>query len=157
MTFTGSPLSSTQYAAQIAAMAEAADINAPMRYAYSKWTCAEAGVGEVNLFKLPAGRIRFYPDLSWGILGDTGQTNCNLSIGHRAYTNEDGTAVAEDDNEWLDDFDIGGGAHDADMDTIILVPTMMNSQEGIIVFVTFDTADIDLASVMELWFAYTHA
>jgi len=156
MTFTGAPLSSTQYAAQIAEMAEVAD-NAPIRYAYGKWTCAEAGVGEVNMFKLPAGRIRFYPDLSWLIMGDTAQANCDLHVGHRAYVNEDGTAVTEDENEWLDEFDIGGGAHDADLDTIITSPTLMNSQDGIIVYVMFDTANVDLASVLELWFAYTHA
>jgi len=156
MTFTGSPLSSTQYAAQIGAMAEAADINSPMRYCYGKFTCTEAGVGEINIFKLPPGRIRFYPDLSWLISSDM-SANANLSIGHRAYVNEDGTAVAEDDNEWLDDADSGGGALDQDLDDIILVPTLMNSQEGIIVFVTIDTGDMDLTDTIEIWFAYTYA
>jgi len=156
MTFTGSPLSSTQYAAQIAAKAEAADINSPMRYAYGKYTCAEAGVGEINMFTLPAGRIRLYPDLCWLISSDM-SANANLSIGHRAYVNEDGTVVAEDDNEWLDDADSGGGALDHDLDDIILVPTLMNSQAGITVFVTLDSGDVDLTDTIEIWFAYTHA
>jgi len=157
MTFTGSPLSSTQYALQVGAKAEVADIHAPIRYAYGTWTAAAAGVGEVNMFKLPAGRIRFFPDLSWLIIGDTGQATCNLSIGHRAYVNEDGTAVAEDFDEWALNLDVGGSALDQDVDSIVTSPTLMNSQDGIVVFVTFDTADIDAASVMHLWFAYTHA
>ena len=156
MTFTGSPLSSTQYAAQIAAMAEAADINSPMRFAYGKYTCAEAGVGEINMFKLPAGRIRFYPDLSWLISSDM-SANADLHIGHRAYVNEDGTVVAEDDNEWANDLDAGGGALDQDVDSVVTSPTLYNSQDGIIVYITLDTGDIDLTDTIELWFAYTHA
>jgi len=156
MTFTGAPLSSTQYAAQIGAKAEPADINSPMRYIYGKWTCTEAGVGEINMFKLPAGRIRFYPDLSWLISSDMTAT-ANLSIGHRAYVNEDGTVVALDENEWLSAADSGGGALDQNLDDIITSPTLMNSQDGIVVYVTIDTADCDLTDTIEVWFAYTHA
>jgi len=156
MTFTGDPLSSTQYAAEIAGMKEVAD-DSPIRYAYGTWTCAEAGVGEVNMFKLPAGRIRIYPELCWLVIGDTAQATCDLHIGHRAYVNEDGTTVSEDDNEWANNLDTGGGALDQNLDDVVTAPTLMNSQDGIIVYVMFDTANVDLASVLHLWFAYTHA
>ncbi len=130
---------------------------AKVRCAYAKYTAVAAGTGIAELLTLPAGRIIIHNHLSRMVGSDDGQTNANVSIGHAAYTQQDGTAVILDIDEWVNDADYGGGVTDIVFD--ILLPTIpfgeYNSRDGIVVTMTVDTADMDLGGVVELLIYYT--
>ena len=114
---------------------------------------AGAGTGEINLGKLPAGTIRIIPDLCRIITSQFG-ANADLHIGHRAYTQEDGTVIAEDDNEWLDNADAGGGALDTVLTDGGTTANQYNSKEGIEVFAMVDTGNIEDTDTIRLIIAY---
>lgn len=136
-----------------------------LKLASAVYTVATAGTGTVSLLKLPAGRIRVWPYLSIFSYGDTGQATADLDIGHAAYTNEDGTAVAADVDEFVASSDLGGSAADSNMGVVTeggvyLTSAQhfveLNSQEGIVVTASVDTADADIGTVLNVTVAYTH-
>src|SRR5687768_3105179 len=51
--------------------------------------------GEINLVKLPPGRLTVLPDLSWIVTSSFG-ANAELSVGYREYRQEDGVLVEAD-------------------------------------------------------------
>lgn len=99
--FTGTPASAEPHASQNSdnhADAYLTDLTVhltPFSYTHA----AGAGTGEINLCTLPAGHIRVLPQLSRYSSDDMG-ASAVASIGHRAYTQADGTVVAEDVDEW---------------------------------------------------------
>lgn len=111
--FTGTPASGTTYALQIgnpSLKPEPADMWGVLRLAYFNYThAAGAGTGEVNLCKLPSGSVRVLTHLS-RYLTSQYAASADLHLGFRAYTEPDGDVVAEDDNAYADNVDVGGGA-----------------------------------------------
>ena len=154
--FTGSPLDSTYLTNQEAANRDNLKRNDPQNLKVWHPTvythAAGAGTGEINLGKLPAGEITVYPDLC-RVISSQFAASADLHIGHRAYTQPDGTAVAEDDNEWLDNGDAGGGALDTAF-TAITGPTVYDSQAGIEVYAMVDTGNIEDGDTIEIVFVY---
>lgn len=131
---------------------------APLKISYSKFTCTTAGTGTIKMVRLPAGHIRVHPGLSYYSASAMTAT-ADLHIGFAAYNNQDGTAVAADDNYFADNVDIGGGA-----DTWLVfplptgvAPVEFDSRDGIDIEVLIDTANCDLNDTIELWIAYQHA
>jgi len=140
MAFTGSPVDSVQRALGLANKTEPRDA-AKLYCRYANYThAAGAGTGEINMFTLPPGRIRIYPDLCRYMASANGAA-AMLHIGHRAYADESGTAVAEDDNEWLDNLDITS-AVDAAWGDGATTLNQYESQSGIVVFITIDAQDL---------------
>src|SRR3990172_9848375 len=111
--FTGTPVKSVQYTDQTnSAEKVAPNIIGKVHIArFSYVHSAGAGTGEVNLIELPAGKITIYPDLS-RIVTTAFAATADLHLGYRAYTDSAGVAVVADDNAFLDNADVGGGALD---------------------------------------------
>lgn len=154
--FTGSPTSSVQHAAQQrgGGNVEARD-SAVLRFMFFNYThTAGAGTGEVNLCTLPAGRIRIFGDYS-RVRSSAMVATADLHIGHRAYTDEAGTAVAEDDNEWADNLD-AGAAIDVALGDGGTTLSQYESRDGITVYAMVDTANIEDTDTIDGWIAYTH-
>jgi|TARA_Y100000296_G_scaffold53220_1_gene60956 hypothetical protein len=158
--FTGTPTSSVQHALQsggTSGNANVSDVGARLRIAFFEYTHTAtegSGTGEVNLCVLPYGRIRVYGDLS-RIVASAMATDADLHIGHRAYTNLAGTAVAEDDNAFSDNLDAASA-----IDAALALPAEgfleMNSQAGITVFAMIDTGNIEATDTIKGWIAYTN-
>lgn len=156
MAFTGSPTGSLQYDANREAVKSEPQDRSQMRYAYYDYThSAGAGVGEINLCDLPPGKIKVYPTLSRFVASAMVAT-ADAHVGHRAYTQPDETVVAEDNNEWLDNVDVGGGAVDIAY-ALPAVPTNYNSVGGVTVYCEIDTANIEDTDTITGWVAYTQA
>jgi len=148
--FTGTPTSSAQYTSQAGA------IGGPIwnvglkakPFTYTHLAAAGAGTGEVNLLRLPPGRLTIFSQLS-RIEATQMVATADLHLGFRAYTEPDGDAVAEDDNAFLDNADAGGGA----ISSVFLLPavtaaagpgiTQINSRNGFILYAMVDTANIE--------------
>lgn len=146
---------SVQYAANRTAVKSEPQDRSQMRYAYYDYTHAGgAGTHDINLCDLPPGKIKVYPDLC-NVTSSAMVATANLSVGHRAYTQPDETAVAEDPNEWLDQADAGSAIDSAYL--LPVVPTNYNSVGGIVVFATIDTANIEDTDTITGWVAYTQA
>lgn len=152
--FTGTPVDSTERTAQKSSKKNEAYNEAKMNYARFSYThAAGAGTGEINLVKLPAGEIMIYPSLS-RINSSQFATNADLHLGHRAYVQKDGTAVVEDDNEFLDNADAGGGAIGSAF-LLPASPTVYDTKEGLEVYAMVDTANIEDGDTIDGWVAYT--
>jgi len=119
----------------------------PLQFMYGKFTSTAAGAGTVTMFTLPAGRILLHLDLC-RVYAEQGVSTADLDIGHGAYTNQDGTAVAADVDEWVASADVGAGIIDvtftgtAGVKATVLVDEL-NSKEGIPLTMTVDTANWD--------------
>jgi hypothetical protein len=84
----------TQYTLQL--QQRAAEKHGTLKIA--KFTYTHSGTsepGEINLIKLPAGRVVVLPDLSY-LNTSTFGVGAELSVGVRAYRQEDGELVEED-------------------------------------------------------------
>jgi len=159
--FTGTPLDSTYQSNQEASNRDNNKRNDPQHLkvwhppVYTHASAAGAGTGEINLGTLPPGEITIYPDLCRLITSQFG-ASADIHLGHRAYTQPDGTAVVEDDNEWVDNGDAGGGAIDAAF-LLPTSPTVYDSQAGIEVFAMIDAGDIEVGDTIEVVFVYSQA
>lgn len=156
--FTGSPTATDQYTAQSAPYTKGAAAKTKKVMpsgVYTHLAAAGAGTGEINLLKLPAGKIRVY---CAGSLVNASQyaANADLHIGYRAYTGSDGVAVAEDDNAFLDNADVGGGALAADPFTLPAAGYKdFDSQDGVIIFAMIDTGNIETDDTLEVDVEYS--
>lgn len=157
--FTGSPLDTTYLTNQEATNRDNNKRNDPQAlkvHVFPTYThAAGAGTGEINLGLLPPGEITIYPDLC-RLIASQFATSADLHIGHRAYTQPDGTAVVEDDNEWADNVDVAGGAIDAAF-TLPAAPTVYDSQKGIEVYAMVDTGNIEDGDTIQVIFVYSQA
>lgn len=141
---------SVQYAAQILGNAKSADVSAKLRAAFfsKTYTAAEQGTtGEMNIVKLPAGKIRVFPDLSRVFVPD-GASGMTIDVGNRKYIGQDGVEVIEDDNSLHDNGACGSG----DLDAALALPAVgyieFDSQDGVIIYASFDTAGPDGADTL---------
>ena len=131
----------------------------PLQFYYGKFTSTAAGQGTVNMFTLPAGRILLHLDLC-RIYAEQGVSTADLDIGHGAYVNQDGTAVAANVDEWIASADIGTAIQGVTfkgtggVKTTVLVDEL-NSQEGIPVTMTVDTANWDADDYCEVLIYYS--
>ena len=121
---------------------------------YTHSTGADTDV-EVELIRLPPGRVRIYSQLS---RLETSQfvATADFSLGTRAFTQEDGTDVAEDPVRFANQLDVGGAA----LDQVWPLPTgigltELNSQGGIIVFALVETANIEDTDTIRVYCAYS--
>jgi len=158
--FTGTPSSSVQHALQSGGTggnANVSDVGARLRIAFFEYTHTAtegAGTGAVNLVVLPYGRIRIYADLS-RIVTSAMVTLADVHLGYRAYTQIDGTAVVEDDNAFGDNVN-GGSAIDEAFSLPAEGFLEMDSQGGITIFATIDTANIEADDTIKGWVAFTN-
>jgi len=154
--FTGTPVKSNEYTLQTDGKVHVRDYS-DLKIAYFSYThSAGAGDGEVDLVQLPAGRVRIFPDLC-RIVSTQFASNADLHLGYRAYTDEAGTAVAEDDNAFLDNGDAGGGAIDAAWTLPAGGSAVYDTQGGLRVFAKIDTGNIEDTDTIDGWVAYVHA
>ena len=113
---------------------------------------AGAGTGEVNLIRLPAGKYRILSDLSL-IVSSAMVTAADLHIGHRAYTQPDGTAVAEDDNALADNLDAGSA-----IDQSLPLPAggelVIDSRDDLVFYAMVDTANIEDTDTISGYIVY---
>ena len=145
------------YASQISATvagAEATVAGAGLQVANFTYTQVAAGQDDFSLVTLPAGKVRVYPTLSYISIPDM-TASADFHLGHRAYTQSDGTAVAEDDNEWMDNVDSGGGAVAALWSGVTgfvsatILANEYDTVEGLTIFGMVDTANMDASDVLQ--------
>jgi hypothetical protein len=153
MAFAGSPTSSDQFPAN-PSRPFGGETQGEVRIARFSYThTAGNGTGEVNLVKLPPGRICIYSDLSHLITSQMA-ANADVHLGYRAHRKEDGTPVAEDDNALTNDLDTAGG-----VDNILDLPASgmleLESQEGVTIYMMVDTGNLLNGNVIRGWIAYT--
>ena len=155
--FTGTPLNSDLYARQIGTLkADAIEVEGSLQsadYLYTHGATPGNGTGEVNLFRLPAGHIRVYPDLGRLVTTQTGASS-TIDVGHRAYVDWLGVTQVEDDNSLHDNGASGSGA----LDVALALPAAgyidYNSRDGIDVFFSIDSGDIELNDTVYLHVVY---
>jgi hypothetical protein len=151
--FSGSPTSSNQYPAS-PSRASGGETQGEVRMARFSYTHAAGnGTGEINLVKLPPGRLCIYCHLSRIVTPVMG-ANSDLHLGYRAHRTEAGVAVPQDDNAFLNDQDSAGGVHES-----FLLPASgsleLDSQEGITVYAMVDTGNILTGNTITGWIMYS--
>jgi len=158
MAFTGSPVNATIYQNQVdgdGTKNVTADVTGKMRIARFSYThAAGAGVGEINLVKLPPGKTRVLTDLC-RLVTTQFASNADLHIGHRAYTNLAGTAVAEDDDVFGANIDAGGGAIDAAFTLPAGGIKEFDSRGEVGIYAMVDTGNIEDDDTINGYIVYT--
>jgi hypothetical protein len=156
MAFTGSPAESDQRA--MAVVGPQFHVKDGWFVTHGKWTHTAsqgAGVGEINIVTLPAGKKLIDTDRSWVRTSGVAFVEASdLHIGFRAYNKPDTNtalqAVAQDDNYFADDRDVGG----APLDESFTLPggeVEIDSDGLFHLYVMIDTADISEGSIIEVW------
>ena len=102
-----------------------------------------AGTGEVELYRLPAGKIRLVTALcNWQ--ASQFAALAVLSLGFREYTESDGDVIAEDSNAFVDVADVAAGAT---VKTYFALPAAgyldLDSVAGIKVYATIGSGNIE--------------
>jgi hypothetical protein len=155
LAFTGSPTSSLQYAAQNSPLRPfGGETQGEVRLARFSYThAAGSGTGEINLVKLPPGRLCINSVLSHIFTTAMG-VNADVHLGYRAHRKEDGTPVEQDDNAFLNDLDTAGG-----IDTSFGLPVNgvleLDSQQGVTIYSMIDNGNIDNGDTITGWIMYS--
>lgn len=156
------PLASAQGAAESTQDRKAGIYDTGLRMAYGKFTATVAGTSPAALhlmFTLPPGRILLYKHLSY-VSATAGVATANLSVGHGAYVNQDGTAVPANSDLWVDAVDVGGGtinilfSASTAVAAGVLAAAEYNSKSGIPVVIDIDTEDISIGDTVEVGICY---
>ncbi len=144
---------------------EALNTSGNLHVMHDTYTAAAAagstgGALYIDFPRLLAGKVVIYPHLSY-LRSDDMSANADLHLGHRAYTDSTQTVIPEDDNEWLDNVDSGGGAIAAAISAVtgFVAGTQgfeYDAQGGLRIFITIDTGDMDAGDVIELMIVYSH-
>lgn len=112
---------------------------------------------EFNLFTLPPGKLIILPRLS-EIITTAFEATADLHLGYRSYRDENGLLVAEDDNAFMDNVDVGGGAlagvWASITGAVVTTPYTIETVSGLTLFVMIDTADIENADTLSVTCAY---
>jgi hypothetical protein len=111
-----------------------------------------AAAGDISLLRLPPGNLRIRNDLSV-IVCPVGTATSDLDIGVAAFTKADGSAQAAQPIALADSLDVGGGA----INQTLPLPAgglVVNSQNGVVVVCSFDTADSPAAGTLILKLVY---
>jgi hypothetical protein len=155
LAFTGSPASSLQYAALTSpSRPSGGETQGEVHMARFNYTHTAAnGTGEINLVKLPPGRLCIYCDLSRIVTSQMG-VNADLHLGYRAHRTEAGVAVEQDDNALLDNHDTSAGVHES-----FHLPASgsleLESQEGVTIYAMIDTGNILNGNTITGWIMYS--
>lgn len=147
--FTGSPAAAEPYASQYGAYkANKKDVALQLRATPFSYThVAGAGTGEVNLFTIPAGKIRIFPQLSRISMSQMVAT-ADFHLGHRQYHTDDGTLVPQDDDEFIANADVGGGViaettWSAVPGATLTTDMEYDTRDGFTVYAMIDTANME--------------
>ena len=137
---------------QLSASKVPAHDDSEMKYLYFSYTHSSgAGTGEVSLGNLPSGKIRVYPELS-RCTTSAFAAGSDIHLGHTGYTEPGGTAVAADDNAWVDNGDAATGGN---MTFVTGEPIEYNSESGIAVEAMIDTGNIEDTDTIAGYLCYT--
>lgn len=134
-----------QYTASPMQMVKPTDWGANLRVSYGKLTFTAAGfttaaAGDIQLVRMPAGRLRILPDLC-RVICPIGTATSDLDVGYGAHLDQDGATVSADGAAFVDSADVGGAAIDAAFDAATEVGLEFYSQDGFDIVASFDTAD----------------
>lgn len=123
-----------------------------VRSSVAKYTPTVAAQGTAQVIRLPAGKIRVFPDLS-RMASPAGAAGATLSVGYESYTRADGTVVAADPVAFANAVVIT-----AAVDQALPLPTApyldLDSQDGVTIFITIATANGPAAGDINLVFVY---
>lgn len=149
------------YSASPRAMVSARDWGSKLRSSYSKLTFTAAGftsaaAGDIQLIRMPAGKVRIHRGLSW-VKCPIGTGTSDLDIGIGAYKGNDGVTVVLAGAALAGSLDVGGAAlaqnfitgSDALVDFI-----EVESQDGFDIVCSFDTANSPAAGDLLVGVAY---
>jgi len=134
------------------------DWNSKLRTSYAKLTFTAAGfttasLGDITLMRLPAGKVRVISDLC-RLICPAGTATADLDIGWAAHTDPAGAAVAADEDGLAASLDVGGGA----LDQTLPLPAggfkEFESQDGVDIVCSFDTANSPASGDMVLSIVY---
>ena len=112
-----------------------------------------AAAGDISLMRLPAGNIRIRTDLS-RLICPVGTVTADLDVGLAAFTKADGTTQTLQGILFADSLDVGGGALDQTLPLPASGSVLVNSQSGVVVVCSFDTANSPAAGTLTLKLAY---
>jgi len=112
-----------------------------------------AAAGDLQLLRLPGGRIRIRTDLS-RIVCPIGTATSDLDIGLSAYTKPDGSAQVAQPIVFADSLDVGGGAINQNLPLPAGGNLVVDSIGGADVVCSFDTANSPAAGVLILTIIY---
>lgn len=151
--FTGSPTGSTQYNQDTGVTQGGVTYLENLhlrRFTYTH--AAGAGTGEINLVRIPAGRVDIHSIFS---RRESTQfaASADLHLGYRSYTEPDGDVIAADDNAFGDNEDAGGGALTAAAWTLPtgLGVTEINSRTGLTIYAMVDSGNIEDTDTINGW------
>ena len=156
MAFTGSPVDSVQRGYQRGATKIDAHDWGRLQYAFFDYThAAGAGVGEINLVKLPAGKIRVLTDLCRIVTSDM-EAGAQMQVGYRAYADPEAAtqAVVEDDNYFQEASAVGVGARDETLLIPAIGHPVFNTRFGLEIFVQITDGDIADADTITGYIVY---
>lgn len=127
-----------------------------LRVAYFRFT--QSGAGDANstaeLVHLPAGKIRVLGNLST-IYFDAFGAARTLDVGYRAHTNEDGTAVAEDEDFFATAVDVSAaGSAVLDEAGSAARAALLDSTEGVDIYAKVEGGTIPDTTVLEGFIVY---
>lgn len=124
-----------------------AEWNGTLKSSIGSLTFTVAGQGTAKMITLPAGKKIVFPDLCRFVC-PAGTATADAHVGHSAYVTPAGASVAADDNAFLDNSDIGGGA----VDTAFVLPAVgyyiIDSKGPVDIEVLIDTANSPAAGEM---------
>ena len=126
---------------------------------HGRWTHTAtqgAGTGEINMVTLPAGKKQVNAAASWVKTSGTAFTaTSDLHIGFRAYRDPSldtaAQSIAEDDNYFADNLDVGGGALDQAWPLPTTGIVTINSAGLFHIYTMIDTADITVGAIVDVW------
>lgn len=104
----------------------------------------------VKLRKLPAGRVVFFPKLSYIDWSAQGTSGDDIHIGYDAYTGEDGVTVVADPNAFDDTVDVenaGAAAMGSDMAAGTTF-FEFNSTDGVDIIVTENITSVEVGETL---------
>lgn len=157
------PAQSSQYAASVAkpiAPVLAYDWGAKLRYSTCKLTFTAAGFtsaanGDIQLIRMPAGKVRILSYLSW-IVCPIGTATSTFDLGIGAYKNNAGTTVALNGNQLAAALAVGSAA----LNAVFPLPAVsrlveIESQAGFDIVCSFATANSPAAGDLIVHVAYS--
>jgi hypothetical protein len=135
--------------------------SSPLMQKHAKLTFTSAGfttaaAGDLQLIRMPAGKIRIYSDLS-RVVCPVGTATSDLDIGYGAYTGIDGVAVVADGDALAASLDVGGGAIDAALALPAGGFLEIESKDGFDIVASFDTANSPASGDLVVSIVYTKA